>query len=102
VKQRPKKETHPASLARTARPTQTEYTTMQTEMPVPKRFIGIDLHKFYLIALGLDADLNQTLPHQRVQLSDLQTWISKTLTPQDAVVLEMITYLNQSKLPHPV
>jgi transposase len=64
---------------------------MQTEMPVPKRFIGLDLHKFYLIALGLDADLHQALPHQRVQLSDLQTWISKTLTPEDAVVLEMTT-----------
>ncbi len=57
----------------------------------PKRFIGLDVHKYYLIALGVDAELNVVLPAHRVELSRLEAWAKKTLTPQDAVVLEMTT-----------
>jgi hypothetical protein len=52
-----------------------------------KRYIGLDVHKHYLIALGVDADLNVVLPARRVELSRLETWMKKTLT-QDEVVLE--------------
>lgn len=64
---------------------------MSLEKPLPIRFIGLDLHKHYLIAIGVDSDLNQVLNPQRVQLVNLEAWIKKTLTPQDAVVLEMTT-----------
>lgn len=57
----------------------------------PKRFIGLDVHKHYLIALGVDEQLNVVLPARRVELSYLESWMKKTLTPQDAVVLEMTT-----------
>lgn len=56
-----------------------------------KRYIGLDVHKHYLIALGVDAELNVVLPARRVELSRLETWMKKTLTKQDEVVLEMTT-----------
>ena len=36
-----------------------------------KRYIGLDVHKHYLVALGVDADLNIVLPMRRVELA---TW----------------------------
>ncbi|MCJ7433845.1 MAG: IS110 family transposase [Anaerolineales bacterium] len=56
-----------------------------------KRYIGLDVHKHYLVALGVDADLNVVLPLRRVELSNLESWMKKNLTKQDAVVLEMTT-----------
>ena len=56
-----------------------------------KRYIGLDVHKHYLIALGVDADLNVVLPARRVELSRLEAWMKKNLTKQDEVVLEMTT-----------
>jgi hypothetical protein len=56
-----------------------------------KRYIGLDVHKYYLIAIGVDDELNVVLPARRVELSHLDSWIKKTLTKQDAVVLEMTT-----------
>lgn len=56
-----------------------------------KRYIGLDVHKHYLIALGVDEELNVVLPARRVELSFFETWMKKTLTKQDAVVLEMST-----------
>lgn len=64
---------------------------MATTAPAPKRWVGLDSHKHYLVALGVNADLEITLPQQRVELSRVQTWIAKHLTKQDAVVLEMTT-----------
>jgi transposase len=55
------------------------------------RFIGLDVHKHYLVAMGVDAQLNQVLGPQRVQLSRLKQWAKKNLLPYDAVVLEMTT-----------
>ena len=56
-----------------------------------KRYIGLDVHKYYLIALGVDEDLNVVLPARRVELSHLESWMKKTLTKRDDVVLEMTT-----------
>jgi transposase len=56
-----------------------------------KRYIGLDVHKHYLIAIGVDDELNVVLPVRRVEFSYLETWMKKTLTRQDAVVLEMTT-----------
>jgi transposase len=56
-----------------------------------KRYIGLDVHKYYLIAIGVDDELNVVLPARRVELSHLDSWMKKTLTKQDAVVLEMTT-----------
>jgi transposase len=56
-----------------------------------KRYIGLDVHKHYLIALGVDEDLNVVLPARRVELSHLESWMKKTLTRRDDVALEMTT-----------
>lgn len=56
-----------------------------------KRYIGLDVHKHYLIAIGVDDELNVVLPVRRVEFSHLETWMKKTLTRQDDVVLEMTT-----------
>jgi transposase len=64
---------------------------MSPEKPVPTRFIGLDVHKHYLVAIGVDAELNQVLGPRRVPLVHLDSWMGKALTLQDAVVLEMTT-----------
>ena len=56
-----------------------------------KRYIGLDVHKHYLIAVGVDATLAVVLPAQRVEFSYLESWLKKNLTKQDEVVLEMTT-----------
>src|SRR3990170_5580297 len=56
-----------------------------------KRYIGLDAHKHYLIALGVDGDLEVVMPARRVELSNLESWMKKNLTQQDEVVLEMTT-----------
>src|SRR5262245_47829922 len=69
----------------------------------PKRFIGLDIHKYYLVAIGVDADLNQVLGPQRVELANLEKWMSKTLDKEDAVVIEMTTntwQIYDELLPH--
>lgn len=69
----------------------------------PKRFVGLDVHKYYLIATAVDADLNLLFGAQRVQLANLESWIAKTLTPDDALVLEMTTntwQIHDELLPH--
>jgi len=58
---------------------------------IGKRYIGLDVHKHYLIALGVDAELNVVLPVRRVELSHLESWMKKSLTKQDEMVLEMTT-----------
>jgi transposase len=56
---------------------------------MPQRFIGLDVHKHYLVAIGVTPDRQPVFGPQRVELCRLEDWISKTLTPQDALVLEM-------------
>ena len=55
------------------------------------RYIGLDVHKHYLIALGVDGTLEVVMPARRVELSNLGSWMKKNLTKQDEVVLEMTT-----------
>jgi len=53
-----------------------------------KQYIGLDVHKHYLIAVGVDEELKVVLPVRRVEFSYLEAWMKKTLTKQDEVVLE--------------
>jgi len=45
-----------------------------------KRYIGLDVHKHYLIALGVDEELQVILSARRVELTHLEAWMKKTLT----------------------
>jgi transposase len=76
---------------------------MIPENSLPTRFIGLDVHKHYLVAFGVDADLNRVLGPQRVALVDLEAWMARRLGPQDAVVIEMTTntwQIYDELLPH--
>jgi len=76
---------------------------MITENSPPERFIGLDVHKHYLVALGVDSSGRKVLGPQRVSLSDLEPWMCKTLTRNDAVALEMTTntwQVHDDLLPH--
>jgi transposase len=69
----------------------------------PNRFVGLDVHKRYLVAAAVDLDRNEVMSPRRVLLTRLDTWVHKTLTAQDAVVLEMTTnsfQLYDDLLPH--
>ena len=56
----------------------------------PVRFLGLDIHKHYLVATGVDTQGNQIYGPRRVELIHLDAWMDKDLAP-DAVVLEMTT-----------
>ena len=60
--------------------------------PTPTRFIGLDVHKHYLVAVGVDARPEPDLGPQRGSpWPTWRRWMARTLTPHDAVVLEMTT-----------
>jgi hypothetical protein len=59
----------------------------ETVLPI-NRWVGLDVHKHYLIAIGVDQDKKQVFGPSRVQYPQLEGWIKKHLTKQDAVVLE--------------
>ena len=58
---------------------------------VPQRFIGLDIHKKYFVAAGVDAKLNQVLGPQEAPMRHLERWAKKNLSHEDAVVVEMTT-----------
>jgi transposase len=61
---------------------------MSKEKPQPKRFIGLDLHKYYLVAIGVDSEAEPVYGPRRVELADLDDWIAKTITSEDAIAVE--------------
>jgi transposase len=69
----------------------------------PTRFFGLDIHKEYFVAVGVDAQREVVFGPQRVSNYQLDYWVSRVLTPQDTVALEMTanTYLfYDTLLPH--
>lgn len=65
---------------------------MAQEQPAKaKRYIGLDIHKHYVVAYGVDANQQQVMNFQRVEWPDFEQWVAKHLTLEDAVVLEMTT-----------
>jgi transposase len=56
-----------------------------------ERYIGLDIHKAYFVAVGVNAAKEVVLRSQRVANGELEQWIVKVLRPTDAVVLEMTT-----------
>ena len=58
---------------------------------VPKRFIGLDIHKKYFVAIGVDAKMNQVFGPYEAPMRHLEKWARKNLKLEDAIVLEMTT-----------
>lgn len=59
---------------------------MNTECP--SRFVGIDLHKHFLVIAAVDAHQQVVLKPKRINLDDFPSWAQAHLGPSDAVVLE--------------
>lgn len=57
----------------------------------PTRFFGLDIHKEYFVAVGVNAQREVVFGPQRVSNYRLDDWVSRVLTPQDSVVVEMTT-----------
>jgi transposase len=60
-------------------------------MEDPKRFIGLDIHKEYFVAVGVNLQREIIFGPQKVSNYRLDEWISRYLSMEDAVVLEMTT-----------
>jgi transposase len=75
-------------------PLPTAFPVEETPLSLPSgpvRFMGLDIHKEYLVATAVNADLEVVYGPRRVENTRLEAWIARTLTPFDAVVLEMTT-----------
>lgn len=57
----------------------------------PTRFFGLDIHKQYFVAVGVNQEREVVFGPQRVSNYDLDEWASRVLTPLDTVALEMTT-----------
>jgi transposase len=69
----------------------------------PTRFIGLDVHKEYFVAIGANQQREIVFGPRRLSVYQLENWILQHLTGEDAVVLEMTTntYLfYDALLPH--
>jgi hypothetical protein len=60
---------------------------MSSPIATPTRYIGLDLHKHYLIALALDPSGEQTGGPWRVALDRLDDWARQHLTRLEAVAV---------------
>ena len=58
---------------------------------VPKRFIGLDIHKKYFVAIGVVSKMNQVFGPYEAPMRHLEKWAKKNLTVDDAIVVEMTT-----------
>jgi transposase len=58
---------------------------------VSTRFVGLDVHKRYFVAVGVNAQREVVFGPQRIANEQLAAWTLRCLTPAHAVVLEMTT-----------
>jgi len=57
-------------------------------MSIPSHFVGIDLHKHFVVVAAVDAQQQVLLKPRRISLDELPAWAATHLGPGDAVVLE--------------
>jgi transposase len=55
------------------------------------RFIGMDIHKHFMVAVGVDKEQNQIFGPERVTWGQFDEWIEKKLSPADSIAIEMTT-----------
>ena len=61
---------------------------MTQEVQPFSRFIGVDLHKRFVVVAAVDAQQNLILKPRRISLKQLPTWAAQHLRPSDSLVLE--------------
>ena len=57
-------------------------------MSAPKRFIGLDVHKSFVVVAAVDQQQTPLLRPRRIATSELAEWSQENLRPSDEVVLE--------------
>ena len=57
----------------------------------PNRFVGLDVHKHYVMVGIVDRNQQVLMPPRKVALVELEGWVQKYLQPTDQVVLEATT-----------
>ena len=55
------------------------------------RFVGLDVHKHYVMVAAVNAKKEMVLPPHKVALVELESWAKKQLRADDEVVLEATT-----------
>jgi transposase len=60
-------------------------------MHKPKRFFGLDIHKFFMVAVAVNAEKAIVYGPRRVEWSDFERWIEHEIKSSDAVAIEMTT-----------
>jgi hypothetical protein len=56
-----------------------------------KRYVGLDVHKHYVMVGAVNAAQETVLPPRKVSLLEFEGWAKKYLRPTDEVVLEATT-----------
>ncbi|GIK58602.1 MAG: IS110 family transposase [Chloroflexi bacterium] len=54
-------------------------------------YLGLDIHKHYLVAVGVNQEKEEVYGPRRVAYNQLEQWLEREVTDRDAVVLEMTT-----------
>jgi transposase len=57
----------------------------------PKRYVGLDVHKYYVMVGAVNKVQEMVLPPRKVSLVEFEGWAKKHLRPSDEVVLEATT-----------
>jgi transposase len=57
----------------------------------PKRYVGLDVHKHYVMVGAVDRHQQVVIPPRKVTLIELEGWAQKHLQPTDEIVLEATT-----------
>ncbi|MCC7360560.1 MAG: IS110 family transposase [Anaerolineales bacterium] len=68
-----------------------ELTHRRRYFAAVERFVGLDIHRDYFVATAVDHELRVVYGPRRATWEQFERWIAETLTPADAVVVEMTT-----------
>lgn len=60
-------------------------------MAKAKRYFGLDIHKYFMVAVAVDAEKAIVYGPRRVEWQDFERWIAREITATDSVVIEMTT-----------
>ena len=60
-------------------------------MATEKRYIGMDIHREFVVLIGINAEQEVVLSSKRVSTVELEPWVSQHLTNNDRVVMEATT-----------
>ena len=61
---------------------------MSKSNKVERRIIGIDIHPRCFAAAALTINKKKLWVHSRIEMTDLEKWLSKNVHPGDVLVLE--------------